>query len=492
MYGFKECSSCGSLYTKDHCCSNVNSVDKIVRGPNKKPSSSQQSLPKCLYCGDPVEGLCCRPYALLRKYLNEVYYNNCDENKSLKDLQQTQTHSSESSNGNTNVVNAPQEPFVFNQDPSENSSQSPPHIDHHLLIMAIIVHRKFRLSLIRNRATIKTLMSSHKLFQASNNNIFVPSQCRKIPICYDDDDDEVYTIAITPDLPITNSLIMEDEHLDTIPATESDELIKSSVENLVQIPSESEGIPDKMCNVSFRDNSPPLDISKDKFEGFFDSNDDSTSIDDDSFSIDDIDYVEASPPDSELVSLEEVKDFHTEDGEIEDDILREKLSKINLLIAKIEAINSNPPPSSDFVTKSPSTFLNFFLEETNTFYNSLPESETFFFNLEEISSGSTTTRSDYSLLDYEAFYDHIEEKSSGRTTTHADFSQYDSFIFDLSINLFPLPIGVTFIIRSSPMNSLTSYLHRSMIFSQNTSRQSPDENFHHFLRIWHHSGTQGC
>ncbi|GKD11269.1 hypothetical protein Tco_1190954, partial [Tanacetum coccineum] len=56
----------------------------------------------------------------------------------------------------------------------------------------------------------------------------------------------------------------------------------------------------------------------------------------------------------------------------------------------------------------------------------------------ENSSGSTTTRSDYSLPDYEAFYeDHIEEKSSGSTTTHADFSQYDSFIFDLSINLVP-------------------------------------------------------
>ncbi|GJZ96925.1 hypothetical protein Tco_0669259 [Tanacetum coccineum] len=239
-----------------------------------------------------------------------------------------------------------------------------------------------------------------------------------------------------------DSLIMVDKHLDTILATESDKVIKSSVEDLVQIPSESEGIPDKMCDVPFRDNSPPLDISKDQFEGFSDSNDDSTSIDDDSFSIDDIDYVEASPPDSELVSLEEVKDFHTKDGEIEDDILREKLSKINLLIAKIEAINSNPPLSSDFVTKSPSTFPNSFLEETNTFDNSIPESETFCFDLEENSSGSTTTRSDYSLPDYEAFYfddDHIEEKSSGSTTTHSDISlsKYDSFIFDLSNDLFP-------------------------------------------------------
>ncbi|GKA09491.1 hypothetical protein Tco_0688822 [Tanacetum coccineum] len=55
-----------------------------------------------------------------------------------------------------------------------------------------------------------------------------------LPTIYcDDDDDEDYTIAITPDLPITNSLIMEDEHLDIIPATELDELIKSSVKNLV-------------------------------------------------------------------------------------------------------------------------------------------------------------------------------------------------------------------------------------------------------------------
>ncbi|GJW02037.1 hypothetical protein Tco_1560893 [Tanacetum coccineum] len=151
----------------------------------------------------------------------------------------------------------------------------------------------------------------------------------------------------------------------------------------------------------------------------------STSSDDDSPYGEDIDFIDTSPPDSELVSLEVVEIFIPEDGEIEDDIFREKLSKINLLIAKIEAINSNPPPSSDFMTKSPSTSPNLFLEETNTIDNSLPESETFRFNLEEISSGNTTTRYDYSLLNYEAFYlndDHIEEKSSGSTTTHADFS----------------------------------------------------------------------
>ncbi|GJV18167.1 hypothetical protein Tco_1363490 [Tanacetum coccineum] len=125
---------------------------------------------------------------------------------------------------------------------------------------------------------------------------------------------------------------------------------------------------------------------------------------------------------------------------IKDDILREKLSNVNLLIAKIDALRDNPTPSSEVVIKSTSTFPNLFLEETNTFDNSFPESETFRFNLEEISSGSPTTHSELSLPDYKAFYvdnDHFKERSSGSTTTHVDFSQYDSFIFDLSINPFP-------------------------------------------------------
>ncbi|GJW46286.1 hypothetical protein Tco_0077932 [Tanacetum coccineum] len=271
----------------------------------------------------------------------------------------------------------------------------------------------------------------------------------KIPICYDDDED--YTIAITPvsstKEPV-NSLSMGDEHLDTIPATESDEVIKSSVENLVPIPSESEGIPDSVCDMPLCNNPTPLEAFKDHYEIVVDSNDDSSLSDDDSY--EDIDYVDASPPDAEIVSLEVVEIVIPEVGGIDtdilltikDDILREKLLNVNLLIANIEALKDNPTPSSDFVTKSPSTFPNSFLEETNTFDNSLTESETFRFNLEEISSGSTTTRSDYSLPDYEAFYlddDHIEEISSGSTTTHSKFSlsKYDSFIFDLSINSFP-------------------------------------------------------
>ncbi|GKA67410.1 hypothetical protein Tco_0767218 [Tanacetum coccineum] len=135
-----------------------------------------------------------------------------------------------------------------------------------------------------------------------------------------------------------------------------------------------------MCDVPFCDNSPPLDISKDQVEDFSESNDDSTSVDDDSFFIDDIDYVEASAPHSELVSLEEVKDFHPEDGELEDDVLREKLSKINLLITKIEALNANPTPSSNFVIKSP-----------------IPVED-------EKNSGRFTIHANISLPDLECFY----------------------------------------------------------------------------------------
>nr|GFC37216.1 hypothetical protein [Tanacetum cinerariifolium] len=179
---------------------------------------------------------------------------------------------------------------------------------------------------------------------------------------------------------------MGDEHLDTIPATGSDEVINSSVEDLIPIPSEFEGIPDTMCDVHFDNNYTPLK-AKDHLEIVLNSNDDISSSDDDS--------------------------LHEEN------------------------IEDNPTQSSELLTKSSSTSLNSFLEETSTFHNSLPKFENFYFDLGEISSGSTTTHSDISLPDYEAFYfddDHIKKISSGSTTTQYDISlsEYDSFIFNLA------------------------------------------------------------
>nr|GEX23971.1 hypothetical protein [Tanacetum cinerariifolium] len=147
--------------------------------------------------------------------------------------------------------------------------------------------------------------------------------------CYDDDDDEDYTVVITSDFPITDSL--------------------------------------------------------NQFEDLSDSNDESSSTDDDSFSIGNIEYVEASPLDFELVGSEVMEIVIPDVGGIDDDIV---------LTIKDDIL--------------------------------------------QISSGSTTTRSDISLPEYEAFYDdHVKEISSGSTTTHSDSSLYDSFIFNLSINPFP-------------------------------------------------------
>nr|GEZ05056.1 hypothetical protein [Tanacetum cinerariifolium] len=224
----------------------------------------------------------------------------------------------------------------------------------------------------------------------------------KIPACCDDDDD--YDSAITPILsteePI-DSLSMGDEHLDTIPATESDEVIKSGVEDLVLIPSEFEGIPDTMCDVHLDDNHTPLEAN-DHLEIVLNSNDDISSSDDDSLHEENIEYVEASPHDSELVSLEAAEIVIPKVEELQDNNLREKLLNVHLLIANIEALKDNPTQSSELLT-----------------------------------NGSTTTHSDISLPDYEAFYfddDHIKEISSGSTTTQSDvsLSEYDSFIFDFT------------------------------------------------------------
>nr|GEV54387.1 hypothetical protein [Tanacetum cinerariifolium] len=179
---------------------------------------------------------------------------------------------------------------------------------------------------------------NHPIFNAHNDyldsQIQLNSTLAKITkqmtsITSDSLDDNIISrlplfFAITPDEPVLsteepdNSLSMGDEHLDTILATESDEVIKSSVENLISILSESEGIPDHRCDVPSHDNSPTLDVSKDQFEDFFESKEEFSSTDDDSFSFYKIDYVEASPPDSELVSSEVLEIVIPEVGGIEE------------------------------------------------------------------------------------------------------------------------------------------------------------------------------
>ncbi|GKC18916.1 hypothetical protein Tco_1021066 [Tanacetum coccineum] len=276
-----------------------------------------------------------------------------------------------------------------------------------------------------------------------------------LSIPYDDEDDSIplgdiiarYSTskAITPDLPIEepdNSLNMEDEHLDTIPATESNKVIKSSVENLVPIPREFEDMSDDTSNVPTCDNNhvnvesdlveslinhdtsivypskidPILEEFADKLahiapippgivEADFDPDDDTTSDDDD---FEDVEYV----------SLEEVeqeeKEFDLEDiSQIQDVILREKLLNVHRLISKIESLKDNPTP--DNVFESPSPFPIFVMDS-----DSLLEK-----------SDTSLSHLDNSLPEFDIFSDHTEETISGSTTTHANYSlpEYDLFLF---------------------------------------------------------------
>ncbi|GJV89683.1 hypothetical protein Tco_1533621 [Tanacetum coccineum] len=91
-YAIKECSTCGSLYTKE-CCSIGSFEDKIL---TPVPDSS----PCCAKCGTPVDGPSCRGCAFLRKKFDEDLLAYCVENGIFKDFEDI----SESFDDNTNVV----------------------------------------------------------------------------------------------------------------------------------------------------------------------------------------------------------------------------------------------------------------------------------------------------------------------------------------------------------------------------------------------------
>nr|GEV86468.1 hypothetical protein [Tanacetum cinerariifolium] len=186
------------------------------------------------------------------------------------------------------------------------------------------------------------------------------------------------------------------------------EIIKSGVEELVPILSENEvTLEDKReCDVPVCENSPICDDHSDIFSNS--KNDDDISINDNAFK--DIEYVEASLPDPEIVSVEEENVVYQEEEEfdleeIQEVVLREKLLSINRLIANIESLNDNPTP--DCVLNS-SVSIPIFEESNNSI-------------------------SDNFSPEFETFCDHTKKTRSGDTTTHADDSlpEYDSFCFEI-------------------------------------------------------------
>nr|GEU75962.1 hypothetical protein [Tanacetum cinerariifolium] len=146
----------------------------------------------------------------------------------------------------------------------------------------------------------------------------------KIPACCDDDD---YNSAITPNEPV-DSLSMGDEYLDTIPATESDEFIKSCVENLVPNPSESEG--ENGCDVpaSFTTFSNVLFDVEYKFD----------SIDDQSCSDEDIsEKIFSNPLFEEEIILMKIDQNHFN---VESDLIKSLLNHDSSIIHSSSKIDS--------------------------------------------------------------------------------------------------------------------------------------------------------
>nr|GFC56814.1 hypothetical protein [Tanacetum cinerariifolium] len=158
--------------------------------------------------------------------------------------------------------------------------------------------------------------------------------------------------------------------------------------------------------------------------------------------------------------------------------LREKLLKVNLLIAKIEALKDNPTPSFEFLTKSSSTSPKSFLEETNTFDNSLPEFGNFCFDLKEISSGSTTTQSDISLPEYDSFIFDLSNEQLP-PTDRSDFTQEE--FGDEPAHIISPPEYDCFYFRNFPdpgelISSLNSEIRKNL--SSTTCVNLPVEDDH--------------
>ncbi|GJS98851.1 hypothetical protein Tco_0820021 [Tanacetum coccineum] len=202
---------------------------------------------QCSWCGGPFNGENCRRYTNMS--FGEEFVRNPDP----------------ISNDETLEFSYPPPQPSMNQTRVRNVGT--------ILTMAMIVRHGSRLSMSRNRATIKKKpiereQEANLAVQKEQEEQAVQSFTPYWNFPMINYDDEEYTIqyreylensskAIEPVLPIeepNNSLSMGDKHLSTIPETESGKVTKSSVKDLISILSESKGISDDICDVPFCDN----------------------------------------------------------------------------------------------------------------------------------------------------------------------------------------------------------------------------------------------
>ncbi|GKD98041.1 hypothetical protein Tco_1381938 [Tanacetum coccineum] len=124
---------------------------------------------------------------------------------------------------------------------------------------------------------------------------------------------------------------MGDEHLSTIPKTESDELIKSSVENLVPTISESEDLSKDLSDIESECDVPVCDNFTTFSNHLFDVDDDFSSSDDESFSDEDVSKENYSNPlfDEEIISTK----IDPNQFNVESDLIESLLNRDILIIS---------------------------------------------------------------------------------------------------------------------------------------------------------------
>ncbi|GJU33260.1 putative ribonuclease H-like domain-containing protein [Tanacetum coccineum] len=364
---------------------------------------------------NPDDGPYCRRCAFLRKKFEEDLLTYCDENETSKDFEDI----SESSDDNTNVGNAPREPFVVNQDLGVQFSFRGEEIDEEYERDCEIRIQKLKQDFIKWGSKVR------KKEQACEEEKYYVARRYMLSITCDDEDDSIPL----GDIIARYSTI---EHLDTIPATESDEVIKSSVENLVPIPSEFEGIFDNTCDVLTCENN-RVNVVSDLVESLI--NRDTSIV---PFFL--ISKLTLSLEDGfagEIVSYCSNSHRNVKPILIQMMILR----VMTVLLRTSCTLMHLLPISSTIASRSDA-----FFEESDTSFshldNSLPEFETFNDHTEETRSGSTTTHANYSLPESDSFLFEIEPDQEGlisidnSNNTLLELPEFESFHFN---PLFPRP-----------------------------------------------------
>ncbi|GKA26496.1 hypothetical protein Tco_0712605 [Tanacetum coccineum] len=314
-YGY-DCPPQVSFFYDQDPCFNQNFDNNF---PQTSPSFPQQ-FPCCENCGGPHENFQCQPMNQ-NFYEPNLCYNSISSGFDQFQPPQFPVIHEPPQETNTEMLQAREDLMEAIQSFLKKYDRIPPKENSMALLLAEERFLKIKQALEEELNQPELLLKLINDLQILNgiplkqeeHAAKVSSQYWKPPICYDENDDYDYeksTIplneidsriplsnAITPVLPTLepkDSLIIGDEHLRTIPAKESDEFIKSSVEDLVPIPSESEdtSVSDSECILHLCDDFSPINVYEEKSVTFsnplFNSNDDFTSSDDESLFDEDV------------------------------------------------------------------------------------------------------------------------------------------------------------------------------------------------------------